>query len=69
MNKQVVSLVLALAGGLVAGECLAQATPTVLAGAGSRARADVYEGWGLAYGSRYGMALEYAAVGSARSAP
>jgi phosphate transport system substrate-binding protein len=66
MNKQVVSLVLALAGGLAAAECIAQTAPTALAGAGSSARAAVYEGWGLAYGSRYGMALEYAGVGSAR---
>jgi phosphate transport system substrate-binding protein len=62
---QVVTLALVFAGGLVV-ECAAQTVPAALAGAGSDARAQIYEGWGLAYGSRYGVALEYAAVGSAR---
>ena len=41
---QVVSLVLSLAGGVWAGDSVAQTAPTVLAGAGSSAKAQVYEG-------------------------
>ena len=63
---QVVSLVLSLAGGVWAADSVAQTAPTVLAGAGSSTKAQIYEGWGLAYGSRYGVALEYAALGSVR---
>ena len=63
---QVMGLVLSFAGALGAGEGVAQTVPGALSGAGSGAKAEVYEGWGLAYGSRYGVALDYAAVGSAQ---